>query len=348
MRTFIEKLLIITFCLVNTYLIDKTNDLVLFFLVSIIISFSLDLIKYKRMKILIYIIFLGLCFYDNFFIYYLPLILYNGYLDFRIYSFLGLSLTYINFSIVNLCISLISTYFSFMTENFNVFFNENKVIRDELKEDAIYLKKYTEQLNVDKEKNIHIAVLTERNRIAREIHDSIGHSISSSILQVEALKISTSNHTSLQGLDTLQNTLSSGMSDIRDSIHNLYNESLDLKRRIKDICDEVNSLDIDLIYKLEGPLTYDFKFDILSIIRESITNCVKHSNASKLHISLLTQAKFYKIIIKDDGSKFRQKENMSNKGIGLLSMDEIARKYDGFLNYEFDKGFKIYITLMKG
>ncbi|MGO1468821.1 MAG: sensor histidine kinase [Tissierella sp.] len=235
-----------------------------------------------------------------------------------------------------------------MTENFNVFFNENKVIRDELKEDAIYLKKYTEQLNVDKEKNIHIAVLTERNRIAREIHDSIGHSISSSILQVEALKISTSNHTSLQGLDTLQNTLSSGMSDIRDSIHNLYNESLDLKRRIKDICDEVNSLDIDLIYKLEGPLTYDFKFDILSIIRESITNCLKHSNATKLHISLLTQAKFYTIIIKDNGSKFSQLESISNKGIGLLSMDEIARKYDGFLNYGFDKGFKIYITLMKG
>ena len=39
---------------------------------------------------------------------------------------------------------------------------------------------------------------------------------------------------------------------------------------------------------------------------------------------------------------------IDNKGIGLLSMNEIANKYNGFLNYSFDDGFKIHLTLMKG
>lgn len=347
MRNFIEKLFVVIFCLYNTYIIDPSKDLVFFFLISIIISFALDLFNSKRIKILIYLVFLLLCFYDSFFIYYFPLILYTMYLEFNFHSLLVLPLLFVNFSIINLLISTISIYFSHMTKGFNLFLNENKMIRDGLKEDAIYLRKYNEQLKIDREKNIYIAILTERNRIAREIHDSIGHSISSGILQVEALKV-VSNDNTIKGLDLLQNTLSSGMDDIRNSIHNLYNDSLDLRKRIESLCDEAISLNISLNYKLDEPLSYDLKFDILSIIRESITNTIKHSDANKLNINLLTQPKFYSIIIKDNGKNFNETKDLLSKGIGLISMDEIARKYNGFLNYEFKDGFKIHITLMKG
>jgi signal transduction histidine kinase len=125
---------------------------------------------------------------------------------------------------------MISLYLSIIRKKFNIFLIENKTVRDELKEDAIYLKKYNEQLKIDREKNIHIAVLTERNRIARELHDSIGHGISSSILQVEALK-TISDKNMMEGLNLLQKTLDNGMSDIRNSIHNLYKESLDLENK---------------------------------------------------------------------------------------------------------------------
>lgn len=228
-----------------------------------------------------------------------------------------------------------------------MFIEQNKAVRDELKENTIYLKKYNEQLKIDREKNIHIAILTERNRIARELHDSIGHSISSSILQVEALKV-ISDDTMMEGLSLLQNTLNNGMNDIRSSIHNLYNKSLDLESRIESLCSEIPTIEVQLIYRLEDNLSYDLKFDILSVIREAITNCVKHSDATELKISLLNQPKFYSIIIKDNGTKFDKISNLLSKGIGLNSMGEIAIKYKGFLNYEFDNGFKIHLTLMKG
>ncbi|WIV12962.1 histidine kinase [Proteiniborus sp. MB09-C3] len=347
MRRFIEKSFIALFCLYNNYMAGSVRDLALYFLISLIISLALDLFRSKKIRIFIYLSFFILYFYDSIFIYYLPLVLYNLYLDFDIYALLSMMLILMDFSIANILASSISIYLSIMTKKFSTFFKQNTIIRDELKENTIYLKKYNEQLKIDKEKNIHIAILTERNRIARELHDSIGHAISSSILQVEALKI-ISDSAMLEGLNLLQNTLSNGMNDIRNSIHNLYNESLDLESKIESICREVSNIDIDLIYKLENNLPYDLKFDILSIIKEAITNCVKHSNATKLKISLLNQPKFYSIIINDNGSNFDETDKLLAKGIGLLSMKEIAGKYNGFLNYEFNNGFKIHLILMKG
>ncbi len=347
MRKLIEKSIIVIFCLFNTYKVNPSIDLVFYFLISLIISIALDLLSKTKIRFIFYLIFLGLVIYDSLFIYYFPLILYNLYLDFKFHSLLALALILFDFSIINLISSAISLYLSIMTEKFEVLLRENKAARDELKEDTIYLRKYNEQLKIDREKNIHIAILTERNRIARELHDSIGHSISSSILQVEALKI-VADENIKESLSLLQNTLKNGMNDIRNSIHNLYNESLDLKSKIEDLSDEISNMDIKLIYKMEDDLPYDLKFDILSVVKEAITNCVKHSNATELRITLLSQPKFHSIVIKDNGSKIDDINILSKKGIGLLSMKEIASKYKGFVNYEFDNGFKIHMTLMRG
>lgn len=348
MRGFIEKSFIMLFCLYNTYKINSTIDLVFYFLLSLIISLVLDLLSNKKQKIIVYFLFLIMCFSNSLFIFYLPLILYNMYLDFSIYTFFAIPIILIEFSPINLFIAIISIYLSIMTKKFNTILDENRITRDGLKEDAIYLGKYNEQLKIDREKNIHIAILTERNRIARELHDSIGHSISSSILQVEALKIVSTENNIVKNLNILQETLKNGMDDIRKSIHNLYNESLDLESEIQKLCSEIPTIDVELIFKLENELSYELKFDILSVIKEAITNCAKHSNATELKISLLSQPKFYSIIIKDNGSNFSETNPLSTKGIGLASMNEIARKYKGFLNYKFDEGFRIHLTLMKG
>lgn len=348
MRRFIEKFFIISFCLYNTYRINPDENLVFYFLISVIVSLSVDLLHDKKRRIVFYILFVILCFSNNLFIFYLPLILYNIYLDFGIYTLLAIPLILKEGSIANSMVAIISIYFSIISNKYKILLDENKIVRDELTEDTIYLRKYNEQLEIDREKNIQIAILTERNRIARELHDSIGHAISSSILQVEAIKIIADEKNVITNLNTLQKTLTSGMEDIRKSIHNLYSESLDLKFQIEKLCDEIPNIDTEIIYSLEDDLDYNLKFDILSIIKEAITNCIKHSNATKLKITLLNQPKFYSIIIRDNGNIFDRNVNLSSKGMGLISMEDIARKYNGFLNYKFDEGFIVHLSLMKG
>ncbi len=347
MRRFIEKSIILSFCLFNTYQMMPEANLVIYFLISMIISFSLDLVKYKNKRFILYFIFIGLLIYDSGYTYYLPLIFYNLYLDFNSYILLTLPLLLVNFSLLSILLSIISVYMSINSHKYSLFIDQNKIVRDGLKEDAIYLKRYNEQLKVDREKNIHIAVLTERNRIARELHDSIGHALSSSILQVEALRTVTDDLTN-EELDQLQDTLNNGMDDIRSSIHNLHRESFDLKNRIESLLSDLKNIDTKLNYGLEDDLPYDLKFDILSIIKEGTTNCLKHSNATEFEISLISQPKFYTIIIRDNGSNYQGDKIKSNDGIGLISMNEISEKYNGFMNYSFKEGFKIHISLMKG
>ncbi|NLJ78981.1 MAG: hypothetical protein GX329_06440 [Tissierellia bacterium] len=348
MRRFLEKLFISILCLYNTYIINPTMDLVFLFLSSLILSLLLDLFQDRRYRSVIYIVFILACIWNGQYVSYLPLILYNLYLDFRLYALIVFPLLLIEPSILILALAILSIYLSAIANKYNILLDDNKIIRDSLIEDTLYLKKFNEQLKVDREKNIHIAILTERNRIARELHDSIGHAISSSILQVEALKMIPHEKDTIDSLNILQDTLKNGMQDIRKSIHNLYSESLDLEDRIYRLGEDFPGLDIELNYGIADELNHDLKFDILSIIKEAMTNCAKHSNADRLSIHLLEQPKFYSIIIEDNGSNFDHGNDILDKGIGLSSMKEIASKHNGFLNYGFDKGFKIHITLMKG
>lgn len=263
MRRFIEKSIIICLCLLNTYKSTPNSNLVAYFLISIIISFPLDLIRHKYVRYFLSLLFIGLCIYDSAYTYYLPLILYNLYLDFDYYIFLVFPLLLIHFSLLGLFISITSVYMSINTHRYNIFIDENKIVRDELKEDTIYLRRYNEQLKIDKEKNIHIAILTERNRIARELHDSIGHTLSSSILQVEALKILPDSATKI-GLNQLQETLNNGMDDIRNSIHNLHRESFDLRSRIENLLSEISHImwNLTIEWKMIYPTILNLIFSL--------------------------------------------------------------------------------------
>ncbi len=344
MRRFIEKSIMAALSLYSTYKFLDGIDFVAFFLISVFISMTLDLFTKSKFKYLIYVSFFILVIYNNIFLYYLPLIFYNLFLDFKLYSLLSLMLLLIDFTPVVLILTSLSLYLANSTNKVDNIVMEYRATRDSLKEDTLFLKKYNEQLTLDREKNIHIAILTERNRIAREIHDSIGHSISSSILQVNAIKVIGPKNLE-QPLNQLQSTLNNGMNDIRKSLQGLRDESLDLKSRIENVIDEIPHLEVDFLYNIEEELDYNLKFDILSIVKEAITNTVKHSNSTNLKINLISHPKFYTLIIEDNGT---ERPNLDNKGIGLDYIRETANKYNGIFNYKYNNGFKIHITLMKG
>ena len=347
LRRLIEKLFIIGICLYNTYNIYPDNNLVLYFLITLIFSSLLEIINTEQIRIPFYIGFVLLCIYNQIFLLYIPLVAYDLFKDYKFYAFISIPLTFVDFYPENLILFLFSAYISIINTKQIEIIEENLRTRDKIKEDSLLLGKHNEQLKKDKEKNVHIAILTERNRIAKELHDAIGHAISSSILQVESLKIISKEKPLEDKLDVLQDTLANGMDDIRTSIHNLHNESMDLKDQIERLYSNVPNLDIELVYKMGGDLSYDLKYDILSVVKEGLTNCTKHSNADNLKITLLEQPKFYAVVIKDNGSTFNEKSYNSNSGIGLMSLKEIAVKYNGFVNTSFDKGFKIHMTLMK-
>ncbi len=219
-------------------------------------------------------------------------------------------------------------------------FETDDMYRLKLKEKKLH------ELNLinSKSKDIEIAILSERNRIAREIHDSVGHTISGAIIQSEAMK-SEDNVALNKQIENLQANLKNGMAEIRESLHNLHDTSIDLELEIEEIIQANQSISFDLNYKLSSDLTYRAKHQILSIIKESIANAIKHANADAIKIVLIEMPQNISISIEDNG-KINDINNIKH-GIGFTSFKEFAAEYNGRFTYQLNQNLKLLFLLDK-
>ncbi len=210
-----------------------------------------------------------------------------------------------------------------------------------------------EQKNVDLIEKSHyeieMATLHERNRIAREIHDNVGHLLTRSILQVGALNTINKNPDIAPHYQQLSTTLNQAMDTIRASVHNLYHSGIDLKSSIEGFMETIESPQIYLHYdvnQISQTITYHF----LSIIKEAVNNTIRHSNADTVHISLMEHPRFYQLTIEDNGTIAKADFNLTNNtsyGMGLSSIQERISSLQGTMKIFTTNGFKIFITVMK-
>lgn len=191
---------------------------------------------------------------------------------------------------------------------------------------------------------IHMATLAERNRIAREIHDNVGHMLSRSILQVGAL-CAVNRQEILSGqLSALKETLDTAMNSIRESVHDLKDDAFDLEEAIRKAAAEYKGIDITLDYDMEGHTKRSLKYCFMAIIGEALTNTAKHSNADRVQIVLREHPALYQLLIEDNGTV---EHNHDSEGMGLESMRERVDAFGGTINITRDNGFKIFIAITK-
>ena len=194
-------------------------------------------------------------------------------------------------------------------------------------------------------KNIeHMAELRERNRIAREIHDNVGHLLSSSILQIGALLVTNKDENTKESLRMIKETLSKAMDSIRNSVHNLHDESIDLYTEIKTLINNFKFCPVEFDYDIEGNVEHKLKYCFIAVIRECLSNIARHSNATKANIVLREHPAIYQLIVQDNGTQINYEEG---KGIGLKNISDRVASFSGNMNLSFDKGFKVFISIPK-
>ena len=96
--------------------------------------------------------------------------------------------------------------------------------RDEMREASLNLERQNREL-MEKQRfyEIQVATLRERNRIAREIHDNVGHLLTRSLFQVKALRITVQDQPQTEAqLAAVNDTLTEAMNRIRESVHDLH------------------------------------------------------------------------------------------------------------------------------
>lgn len=201
------------------------------------------------------------------------------------------------------------------------------------------LKKY----NIMAEKMIETR---ERNRIAREIHDTLGHVLTGISAGVDACLalIETDREQTRKRLEIISKTVRKGIKDVRRSVSELRPDALEhfnLDDAVKDMIKEINLLSgIQVILKSDFEklkFSEDEENIIYRIIQEGITNSIKHGKATKVKIFIEEGDGFLNLQIKDNGCGCK----FINKGFGTTHMEKRVEMLGGNIDFFGEEGFTI-------
>lgn len=238
---------------------------------------------------------------------------------------------------------ILSVYLSYMSVNYMIARNNNIKMRDDNEEFRQLTIQKSRLQRQQQDNEIIMATLSERNRIAREIHDNVGHLLSRSILQMGALQTVYREEPLNSSLKQVSATLNESMTSIRNSVHDIHNKALDLEKSINDIISRNSNLTTNLDYDVRGEIPQNIKYCIISMVTEAFENVRKHSIATKVEILFIEHPVFYKFVFKDNGKA----ENIKESGIGLHNMKSRIDELNGKIEFMTDNGFTIFATIPK-
>lgn len=222
-------------------------------------------------------------------------------------------------------------------------------LRDDSTEKNLLLAEKNRVLAEKQNYEIYAATLKERNRIAREIHDNVGHLLSRSILLTGAAK-SISTETALASvLDNLDQSLNQAMTSVRTSVHDLHDESINLQEAVHGLISDFQFCSVTLDYDMGYEVPKDIKYCLISIIKEALSNISRHSNATQASIILREHPALYQLCITDNGTQVKSPSLLQNSssGIGLSNMKDRLAPLHGNLQIHTEKGFRLFITIPK-
>jgi signal transduction histidine kinase len=195
------------------------------------------------------------------------------------------------------------------------------------------------------------ATLQERNRIAREIHDSLGHTLTAQSIQLEnALLFCHSNPDKTQEFVSKAKQLEAvALKEIRQSISTLRSDPLQgknlesaLATLIEDFGVRTN-IALDSTIHLTQPVTSEVKTAIYRIIQEALTNISKHSQATQVTLKLQITPEYLHLVIKDNGIGFNPEQNTT--GFGLQGMQERTLALGGHFHLSSEMGMGCHVNV---
>ena len=196
-----------------------------------------------------------------------------------------------------------------------------------------------------------IAEDRERKRIAREIHDTLGHALTGISAGIDAVKVLVDIDTNRakEQLNNVSVVVRDGIRDVRGSLNKMRPGALEnntLKEALIKIIREyeaISNLEIHLRYEWNNIDLDIAKEDIVfRVIQESITNSVRHGHAKTIWIELLEEES-YVMTIQDDGVGFDE----LHYGYGLKQMQERLMIIGGSVRFENRDGFYTHIEIPK-
>ncbi len=223
--------------------------------------------------------------------------------------------------------------------------HDNLRLLHELEEANRSLQAYANQIE-------EFTLTRERNRIAREIHDGVGHYLTVIHMQIQAaLAVMDSKPDRARDtLDRAANQAKEALKEIRNSITVLRDqpdENIPLETKLKGMIKQLEDSQITATLTIRGDipvLPSQFEHTIYRTVQEGIQNCLKHAKAKHLWITLdYLQNRKFSLEIRDDGLGAAE----SSGGFGLIGIRErvVLQKGEFRTGNHPDGGFYIIIEV---
>ena len=201
------------------------------------------------------------------------------------------------------------------------------------------------------EETREMAVMEERNRMAREIHDTLAQGFTGIILQLEAAEQALSDNPSEleRHLNQASSLARKSLAEARRSVWNLRPQALEQANLVDALKQEVSKFSeqngVNATCVLHGDrqeLSSNVEAGLLRICQECLNNIGKHAKATNVEVSLSFDTSTAILTISDDGIGFEQeskgKSGRKQRGFGLISMRERALGLGGTFEVQSKKG----------
>ena len=216
-------------------------------------------------------------------------------------------------------------------------------------------RKIAEEMQLQQTREL--AVLEERNRMAREIHDTLAQGFTGIVLQLEAGEqaMDTSPAEVIDHLQRAKNLARESLQEARRTVWDLLPRALEGFSLEEALQEEVSRFDSEghekASFRLSGnarELSSDVRTALLRTCQESLTNIKKHAGATEVSVTLTYRPDSVDLDVRDNGNGFDADGPVGttgNGGFGLIGMEQRARILGGSLSVSSHRGKGTHVAV---
>ena len=204
-------------------------------------------------------------------------------------------------------------------------------------------KRADQKLRLAQEENVALAAVAERERIARDLHDVLGHTLSVIVLKAELAGrlLDRDPARAAQEIADVERTARSALSEVREAIGGYRAKGLGAE--LEQARRTLDAAGVALRCDSHPPVLEAREETVLSLaVREAVTNIVRHARASECRMSFTTSSDgFTTLEVADNGSA----ATLPAEGNGLRGMRERVQQVGGRLHIDFRDGTRLRVEL---
>ncbi|WP_249038528.1 sensor histidine kinase [Arachnia propionica] len=223
-------------------------------------------------------------------------------------------------------------------------------MRDDLREKVLALQDVNARLLRAQDHELRAVALSERTRIAREIHDGVGHVLTRLLLRVKALQVTHRDEPGVVAdLATLDSDLDEALDSMRRSVHALSEEGEELATSLNLLGSRcgIAKVDVDCSTQTEPPPAV--ARCVVAVVREALTNAARHGRAASARVAVTDYPAFWQVTVDNDGIVPPEDEPLldgdKNAGLGLRSMTERVEALGGRVRITPRPRFTVFATI---